>query len=117
MPCGSDTCMGKGLHFTGGLGGDLEGTYIMTEDKFTYKCDKESIDKMIKVTKNYPDFPFSYYSIATCKKDRGEEGWKEYAERAIDIFEETTQIKDHNSAHDEGLEDLKNDLDPFGGLF
>ncbi len=110
QPCGSDVCPGKYIHFTGGLGGDLQGTYTKDGNKFTYNCSDESINKLISITENYPDFPFSYYGLATCKKDRGIDGWEVYAKKAIEIFEQTTKIDDHNSCHDDALKDLRNDL-------
>lgn len=109
-PTGSNITAGKHLCFTGGLPGDLEGTYILEGGTLTYNCTDESIDKMIVVTKSYPDFPFSYFGIATCKLDRGEDSWIEYAEKAVKIFKETTKIEDHDPAHDESLEMLQDDL-------
>ena len=109
-PTGSNITAGKHLSFTGGLPGDLEGTYLLEGSKFTYICTDEAIDKMIAVTKSYPDFPFSYFGIATCKLDRGDDDWMEYGEKALKIFKETTKIEDHNPAHDESLKILQNDL-------
>jgi len=109
-PQGSDIIAGRYLSFTSGLPGALEGTYILGATKFTYICTEESINKMIEVTKNYPDFPFSYFGIATCIKDQGKDGWTKYAKKSIEIFEETTKIEDHNLAHDEALEILRSDI-------
>ncbi|HEX9804059.1 MAG TPA: hypothetical protein VGA67_00090, partial [Candidatus Dojkabacteria bacterium] len=94
-PQGSAIIAGRSLSFTSGLAGDLDGTYIFEDKKFTYICSEESVSKMMRITEDYPDFPFSFFGIATCMKDKGKPGWVEYAEKAIEIFDETTKIKDH----------------------
>jgi hypothetical protein len=66
-----------------------------------------SLTKMKHATETLPDFPFSYYGIALILKSRNDPSWRDYAEKAKEILEHTTQIKGHSTAHDECLAEMK----------
>ena len=56
--------------------------------------------------KENPDFPFSYYAMSVCKKDRNDPDWIEYAEKALTILNITTSIGNHHEQHDITLKAL-----------
>ena len=64
------------------------------------KCDEEGMEQAKQIIGEHPTFPFSYYVLATCQRDKGEREWVSYSQRALDILEFTTQVVGHNRHHD-----------------
>ena len=64
------------------------------------KCDEEGMEQAKQIIGEHPTFPFSYYVLATCQRDKGEREWVSYSQRALDILEFTTQVVGHNHHHD-----------------
>ena len=64
------------------------------------KCDMEGIKKAKQIIGEHPTFPFSYYVLAACHKEKGEQMWITYSQRDLEILEFTTQVPAHNRHHD-----------------
>jgi hypothetical protein len=62
------------------------------------------------VIEKYPYFPFGYWVKYNYLKALGDPTWREFATKAVEIFETTTSIKGHHSSHDEALQMAKVDL-------
>jgi hypothetical protein len=80
----------------------MEGTATeVTPGRFRRVCTDEGLMKYREAIKDFPRFPFSYFWLALCLKDRSDPSWIEYARIAQQIFEHTTQIAGHHPSHDE----------------
>ncbi|MBI2182284.1 MAG: hypothetical protein HYU31_15880, partial [Deltaproteobacteria bacterium] len=84
----------------------LEGTFTVANDRASYPCNPSTIAKFQEVIAKVPDFPFSYYAMASCLRQRGDSSWKGYAMKAVDILENTTIIDGHHPSHDQVLREL-----------
>lgn len=88
----------------------LEGTYKITEGRFQFLTGDNIEQQLQQVIREYPNFPFAYYGLAYCLQNRGDPHWKDYAEHAVRIFEQTTKISGHNLNHDRVLAELRQQL-------
>ena len=96
---------GSGISMTSGLSLALEGAYEKTEDgTVSPQCNNEGIAAFEKAITINPDFPFAYWALAICAFKAGKRDWREYAERAVEILQQTTQISGHNRGHDQALQ-------------
>ena len=104
----------SGLSETSAISRALEKAYIRREEggrvTFLPRCDSTGIGAFRKAAEINPDFPFSYWALATCGAETGDEGWRSYAKRAVTILEHTTQIAGHHGHHDGALEQLRKRL-------
>ena len=71
------------------------------------RCDEAATEIFRRAIEVNPDFPFSHFALAICTEQRGEEGWQGYAEKAVEIFEHTTEIAGHHENHDWALNGLR----------
>ncbi len=105
---------GLGLKETSPLSRILEGAYTREEDggqvKFLPRCDSKGVAAFQKAAEMNPIFPFSYWALAICAAETGDEKWRIHAERAVTILKHTTQIAGHHTHHDNALEGLKKRL-------
>jgi hypothetical protein len=85
----------------------LEGCFIKKGDECYPACSSDIEEKYKKVIEKFPKFPFSYYGLALCLRLKGDESWKYYAEKAIEIFRKTTSISGHDNQHDQALKYLR----------
>jgi hypothetical protein len=99
--------VGYGLIESSGISELLKGSYEKKDDKIFFKFDDLSILKYKRVISEYPKFPFSYYVTAMALKEKGDPKWKEYADKAVELLNKTTQIVGHNPNHDEVLKILQ----------
>jgi hypothetical protein len=67
---------------------------------FNYICSDSAIMKCKFVIENFPQYPFSYYFLSLCLKEKKDRLWKGYAEKAKSIFEKTTKMPNHHSDQD-----------------
>jgi hypothetical protein len=74
--------------------------------KIICKCSPLAIDKCRYIIEKMPLYPFSYYFLAICLKEKGDRSWKDYANKAKSILEKTTQFPSHHSDHDEILQEI-----------
>ena len=97
---------GGGIMYSTGISRIMEGTYTEHDGIVYFECDDESLKRYERAIQEYPRFPFSYLAIAHCLMRRGDNNWREYASKAISIFEITTKIGGHKKSHDEALKAL-----------
>ena len=102
---------GSGLTETTSLSRVLERAYTPMEEggkgRIQLRCDDGGLAAFQKAMEINPDFPFSHWALAICAAKAGDRGWRAHAERAVTIFEHTTQIAGHHKAHDEALKGLR----------
>ena len=102
---------GSGLKETSVISLTLEGAYdrkeVEGQARFFPRCDNKGIAAFRKATEVNSDFPFSYWALAICAEDAGDERWRTYADGAVKILKHTTQIAGHHGHHDEALNELK----------
>jgi hypothetical protein len=90
----------------------LLGTYQITSrtesgaaSGVEYNCDAQSQQKYLQAIALNPDYPFSYYALATCQKQSNDSGWLQNAKKALAIFQITTTIDGHSYWQDAGLQE------------
>jgi len=81
----------------------LEGTYSVANGQIFMKRDLKAEQRYITIIEEYPNFPFGYYYLALCHRERGDDEWRLHAQHALDILKNTTQIDGHSKNHDEVL--------------
>lgn len=96
-----------GARFHSPLHSLLAGTYYENGHKITFKTDSLSEGKFRTATNEFPRFPFGFYALALALRSRHDPSWREYAEKAVSIFEKTTLIKDCNQNHFDALKELR----------
>jgi hypothetical protein len=111
-PQGTHGLAGAGLKEVTPLSQLLDGAWIQQEGRLYPSCDSVSLEKFRTAIDSYPRFPFSYYALAICLHSRSVSAWKQYAERAIDIFEKTTKVAGHQPSHEQALAQLREYLEP-----
>ena len=76
--------------------------HFITRDngKIQFACNSDSIDACNSVIKKVPLYPFSYYFLAKCLKERQDPGWKGHALTAKQIFSKTVILPGHHTDHD-----------------
>jgi Ca2+/Na+ antiporter len=105
---------GGDLKYNSPLTRMLEGTFNEKSDQLHMSRDQEAEAKYRAVIKKFPKFPFAYYFLALCLRDRGDPCWRDYATKAIVILEKTTTIDGHHRHHDEVLRRLRDYLGEKG---
>jgi len=93
-----------------GISRMLKGTFTIANDSASWSCDAVTTAKFQEVIAKFPDFPFTYYALATCLRQRGDGSWKRYATKAIEILKNTTKIDGHHPSHDQALRELEQAL-------
>ena len=73
--------------------------------------DDEAIAYYKKLQEAYPKYPFSYYCLAEAYRQRGNDIWRDYAHKAIEILNITTSLPNHAPNHKEVLANLHMMLD------
>lgn len=73
---------------------------IENGDLKTIRCDTDAIAQYQKVAKQYPLYPFSFYSLAMCQQKEENEEWKVNIQRAFEILSRTTVVPNHHQEHD-----------------
>ena len=63
-------------------------------------CGEGGIAILQQTIERYPDFPFSYVYLSACYKDQNNSEWRKYAQEAVSILANTTQISGHHRHHD-----------------
>ena len=107
---GTPSSGGKGIRISSVISKKLEGTYKQYNGRYFPLCGSESEAKYREVIEKHPRFPFSYYWLALCLREKGDEAWKDYARKAVQILENTTKISGHHENHDQALKRLKEHL-------
>jgi hypothetical protein len=103
---GKPFVVGGGIKYSTGISRIMEGTYKEHDGIVYFECDDESLKRYKRAIQEYPRFPFSYVAIAHCLMRDGDNNWREYASKAISIFEITTRIGGHDKSHELAMEQL-----------
>jgi len=98
---------GAGVRFHSTLYNLLARTYIEKGRKISFKTDAVSEGKYRQAIQQFPNFPFGYYALALTLRDRRDPGWREYAQRAVAVFERTTAMANCNEGHFAALKELR----------
>ena len=80
----------------------LDGNYVKIKS-----CMLDGLEKFKEIINKYPFYPFGYYFEAVCLQYNKNSDWRQYAQKALSIFEKTTTIDGHNPGQDYALKDLK----------
>jgi hypothetical protein len=91
---------------TGAIQGWSSGLMHIQGDKIICKCSPEAMDKAREIIEKMPLYPFSYFLLAICLKEKGDPSWKNIAEKAKSILEKTTMFPKHCSDHDLALQEI-----------
>jgi hypothetical protein len=106
-PHGVTGAAGAGLKETSPISKALDMCWLERGGKIHPLCNDPCLEKFRHVAHFLPRFPWSYYALAVCLRPRGDGTWRSYAQQAVDIFEATTLLADHNTIHDQGLQELR----------
>lgn len=102
---------GEGLKENSPIARALQGAYIKVENEsgpsYYPRCDAQGLARFEAVTRKFPDFPFSHWALAKCLKQTGDPQWRNFAERAMAIFEHTTRISDRSPHHDQARKQIE----------
>lgn len=74
---------------------------------YDIRLDAESMKRFEEAIRRFPDFPFPYYILTLYKYDHQESSWKQYAQKALEILNQTTLIQGHHPDHDEAKKTLQ----------
>lgn len=99
---------GRGFKETTKLSRILDGAIQKDEDadRWNGTCDSESLGKYQRAAEVVPNFPFSYFFLADCLRNRGDRAWRNHAEVGLGHFDMTTQLAAHHPTHDAAREML-----------
>lgn len=106
-PAGKQTAPGGGLPEPTDITRLLQSAYDDRNGELFCRCDSSSQAQFLAATGQFPHFPFSYFCLAHCLRKEGDKRWRDYANQAMQILQQTTRIKDHNLAHDQALAKLR----------
>ena len=81
----------------------MDGTYKLEGNTLTFYRTPDAEARLRKVIATYPTFPFAYYGLALCLRDRGNDSWRSEMAHAREIFQITTSIPGHQPDHDDAL--------------
>jgi len=109
-PSGKSLVAGFGLKYSTPISRIMEATFTEKDGEVYFKCDDESFKLYERTIHEHPRFPFSYVAMAFCLQTRDDNRWREYASKAISIFEITTKIGGHKESHDKALKMLLRSL-------
>lgn len=99
--CAGQFCRSEGLFQI------MQNTIESQGNQKSFKCDNFSRKQYVKAIEEYPDFPFAYYAEANCLRDLNDPKYKDFANKASDIFKYTIQVPGHNRLHKSLLDNLK----------
>ena len=99
--------VGSGVEVSSPVAGWMK-NYIQGKDGgLKWKCDSSAIAHFRSIIKAQPNYPFPYYFLAICLKEKGDQTWQKYAKDGIQILEKTTTIPGHDPGHDDALKRMK----------
>ena len=79
----------RGFGYSSALTRALEGSWDERDGQLYRRCDQTSLAKFSAVTGSYPTFPFAHSALANCALEAGADGWREHADRALEILRPT----------------------------
>lgn len=85
----------------------LKETYTIRKKQLFMRRDSQAEVTYRAVIGKYPNFPFGYYFVSLCLRERKDVAWRKYARQAAELLQKTTMIAGHNENHDEILTKLQ----------
>ena len=76
------------------------------EGEISCNCNEDFINLCQSVIQKMPLYPFSYFFLSQCLKEKNDSSWLEYAMKAKSILEKTTQLPNHRTYHDKVLQQI-----------
>jgi len=99
--------IGSGVAVSSPVSGWMK-NYVEDKDgQLKWKCDPSAIAHFKSIIQEQPNYPFPYYFLAICLKQKGDDTWQKYAKDGIQILEKTTTIPGHDAGHDDALKRMK----------
>src|SRR5271157_4978261 len=71
-----------------------------SEGKISCNCTSTAIATCKSMTEKFPQYPFPYYFLSMCLKEKGDPSWRGYANTVKSILTKTTKMQNHNGDHD-----------------
>jgi hypothetical protein len=105
-PEGSSMLGDGGIRVSTQLSVMMEGAYVLNGKKFHFILTPEAEAKSMAVIEKFPNFPFAYYHVMLCLRERNDAKWRIYAQKAKEILKITTTIGGHVKSHDEALNNI-----------
>jgi hypothetical protein len=110
-PAGLPFREGTNIRYDTPLATALRDLYVVTDSAtgstIGFKLGPQFEPRYRAIISEFPRFPFGYLALAESMRNRGDAGWREYAQKGISILEKTTMIEAHNPAHDDALATLR----------
>jgi len=106
-PAGLPFREGTGIRYDSPLSTALRDLYVVRDSIINFKLGEEFEPKYRAIIDQFPRFPFGYFALAESLRHRGDQSWRDYAHKAVAIFEKTTMIDGHDRSHDEALATLR----------
>jgi hypothetical protein len=88
---------------------------ILDGGRVRVSCGLADMSHFRAVISKFPHFPFPYWALAVCLKERGDESWIETAETGKRHVLRVTQVPSHDKSHDlilAKLDEMLNDRKP-----
>lgn len=73
---------------------------ILENGRVRVNCGLADISHFREMTSKFPYFPFPYWALAVCLKEKGDESWIEYAETGRAHELRVIQVPAHDESHD-----------------
>jgi hypothetical protein len=73
---------------------------ILQGGRVRVSCASADISHFREVIAKFPYFPFPYWALAVCLKEKGDESWVEYAETGRAHELQVLQVPSHHESHD-----------------
>jgi hypothetical protein len=102
-----DKMVGAGVGVNSPVSGLMKDYVQDRGDGLWWPCDSLAIAHLKNIIEAQPNYPFPYYYLAICLKQKGDQTWQKYATEGIQILEKTTTIPGHDPGHDDALKRLK----------
>ncbi len=97
----------KGLALPTPVEGWTEGYITKKGDEYEFKCAPEALKYYKSMLVKYPYFPHPLQPLIRCLKAQGNETWRDYAEKAVDMLEKIVMLPNRDSAYDDMLADIR----------
>lgn len=106
-PLGKKFLTGNTISYSTKISKIMDGAISVDDKKYEFKCTDAALRYYEQAIDEYPKFPFSYYALAFCLRQRQNPKWTEYAKKAQGILSKTTEIDGHHDTHDQALQKIE----------
>ena len=103
--------IGSDIKYNDELTSLLADMYSIEGSQIVMKRGLEAEQRYREIIDKFPKFPFGYYFLAFCLRERGDDEWRFHARQAVKILRMTTQVDGHSRNHDEVLNKISSWLE------